>query len=152
LGAAIAMFVKNKPRMDAVGVIMIAALPFSGIITIEETLVGFSDPNIVLIAVLFVLGEGLVRTGVARNLGDWINEKAGGNETKLLVLLMVAVAGLGSVMSSTAIVAIFIPVVFRICNNTGLVTQPPDDANEFCSLDQRNDDIDIHCTQSCGKF
>jgi di/tricarboxylate transporter len=120
LGVAIAMFVKNKPRMDAVGVIMIAALPFSGIITIEETLVGFSDPNIVLIAVLFVLGEGLVRTGVARNLGDWINEKAGGNETKLLVLLMVAVAGLGSVMSSTAIVAIFIPVVFRICNNTGL--------------------------------
>jgi len=33
---------------------------------------------------------------------------------------MVAVAGLGSVMSSTAIVAIFIPVVFRICNNTGI--------------------------------
>jgi len=120
LGAAIGMFIKNRPRMDAVGVIMIAALPFSGIITVEETLVGFSDPNIVLIAVLFVLGEGLVRTGVARNLGDWINEKAGGNETKLLVLLMISVAGLGSVMSSTAIVAIFIPVVFRICNNTGM--------------------------------
>ncbi|WP_194776988.1 SLC13 family permease [Pararhodonellum marinum] len=120
LGAAIAMFVKNKPRMDAVGVIMIAALPFTGIITIEETLVGFSDPNIVLIAVLFVLGEGLVRTGVARNLGDWINTQASGNETKLLVLLMLSVAGLGSVMSSTAIVAIFIPVVFRICNNTGI--------------------------------
>lgn len=120
LGTAIAMFIKNKPRMDAVGVIMIAALPFTGIISVEETLVGFSDPNIVLIAVLFVLGEGLVRTGVARDLGDWINVKAGGNETKLLILLMVAVAGLGSVMSSTAIVAIFIPVVFRICNNTGI--------------------------------
>jgi di/tricarboxylate transporter len=120
LMAAIFMFVKNKPRMDAVGVIMIAALPITGIITIEETLIGFSDPNIILIAVLFVMGEGLVRTGVARNVGDWINEKAGGNETKLLVLLMLAVAGLGSVMSSTAIVAIFIPVVFRICSNTGI--------------------------------
>jgi di/tricarboxylate transporter len=117
---AVAMFVKNKPRMDAVGVIMIAALPFTGIITVEETLIGFSDPNIILIAVLFVLGEGLVRTGVARNLGDWISNKAGGNEVKLLVLLMLAVAGLGSVMSSTAIVAIFIPVVFRICNTTGI--------------------------------
>lgn len=120
LTVAIAMFIKNRPRMDAVGVIMIAALPFTGMITIEETLVGFSDPNIVLIAVLFVLGEGLVRTGVARDLGDWINVTAGGNETKLLLLLMLAVAGLGSVMSSTAIVAIFIPVVFRICNNTGI--------------------------------
>ncbi len=120
LVAAIVMFVKNKPRMDAVGIIMIAALPFSGIITIEETLVGFSDPNIILIAVLFVLGEGMVRTGVARNIGDWINKKANNSETKLLVLLMVSVAGLGSVMSSTAIVAIFIPVVFRICSNTGI--------------------------------
>ncbi|MCL6259453.1 SLC13 family permease [Aquiflexum sp. TKW24L] len=120
LAIAIIMFVKNKPRMDAVGVIMIAALPFTKIISVEETLIGFSDPNIILIAVLFVLGEGLVRTGVARNVGDWINKKAGGNETKLLVLLMLAVAGLGSVMSSTAIVAIFIPVVFRICSNTGI--------------------------------
>ncbi|MCH6234989.1 SLC13 family permease [Cognataquiflexum rubidum] len=120
LAAAIVMFVKNKPRMDAVGVVMIAALPLTGIISVEETLIGFSDPNIVLIAVLFVMGEGLVRTGVARNVGDWINEKAGGNETKLLVLLMLSVAGLGSVMSSTAIVAIFIPVVFRICSNTGI--------------------------------
>jgi di/tricarboxylate transporter len=67
LATAITMFIKNRPRMDAVGVIMIAALPFTGIITVEETLVGFSDPNIVLIAVLFVLGEGLVRTGVARD-------------------------------------------------------------------------------------
>lgn len=120
LVAAIIMFIQNRPRMDAVGMIMIAALPFTGIISIEEALVGFSDPNIVLIAVLFVLGDGLARTGVARNMGDWINEKSGGNEVKLLILLMVAVAGLGSVMSSTAVVAIFIPVVFRICNNTGI--------------------------------
>ena len=33
---------------------------------------------------------------------------------------MLAVAGLGSVMSSTAIVAIFIPVVFRICRSSGI--------------------------------
>lgn len=33
---------------------MIAALPFTGVITISEALVGFSDPNIVLIALLFL--------------------------------------------------------------------------------------------------
>jgi hypothetical protein len=30
----------------------------------QEALTGFSDANIVLIAALFVIGEGLVRTGV----------------------------------------------------------------------------------------
>lgn len=119
LAAAVAMFVANRPRMDAVALIMIVVLPFTGVITMGEALAGFSDPNIVLIAALFVIGEGLVRTGVARRLGDWLNEKAGSSETRLLVLLMMAVGGLGSLMSSTAVVAIFIPVVLRISQNTG---------------------------------
>ena len=120
LAAAIAMFVRGRPRMDVVALLMIAALPFTGTVTVGEAIAGFSDPNIVLIALLFVLGEGLVRTGVARRLGDWINVKAGGSEVRLVVLLMASVAIVGSVMSSTAIVAIFIPVVLRICKNTGM--------------------------------
>jgi di/tricarboxylate transporter len=119
LAAAIAMFVANKPRMDAVALLMIVLLPFTGVITMGESLAGFSDPNIVLIAALFVIGEGLVRTGVARRLGDWLDSRAGSNETRLLVLLMLAVAGLGAFMSSTAVVAIFIPVVLRISQNAG---------------------------------
>ena len=119
LVAAIVMFVLNRPRMDAVALIMMAAMPFTGAVTVNETLAGFADPNIVLIAALFVIGEGLVRTGVARRLGDWLNARAGSSPTRLLVLLMLVVGGLGSFMSSTAVVAIFIPVVLRICQNTG---------------------------------
>ena len=119
LAAAVAMFVANKPRMDAVALLMIVLLPLTGIITMGEALAGFSDPNIVLIAALFVIGEGLVRTGVARRLGDWLYEKAGSSGTRMLILLMIAVGGLGALMSSTAVVAIFIPVVLRICKNTG---------------------------------
>jgi di/tricarboxylate transporter len=119
LAAAIAMFIVGRPRMDAVALIMIAVMPFTGIITMNEALAGFADSNIVLIAALFVIGEGLVRTGVARRLGDWLNASAGSSETRLVVLLMLVVGGLGSLMSSTAVVAIFIPVVLRICSTTG---------------------------------
>src|SRR5688572_7562204 len=87
LGAAVAMFIINRPRMDAVALIMIVLLPFTGAVTVAEALAGFSDPNIVLIAALFVIGEGLVRTGVARRLGDWLGAKAGGRETRMMVLL-----------------------------------------------------------------
>ena len=119
LAAAIAMFVANRPRMDAVALLMIVIMPFTGVLTINEALAGFSDPSIILIAGLFVIGEGLVRTGVARRLGDWLNRTAGASPSRLLVLLMLSVAGLGAFMSSTAVVAIFIPVVLRICQNTG---------------------------------
>jgi di/tricarboxylate transporter len=119
LAAAIAMFAINKPRMDAVALIMLTVLPFTGVLTMGEALAGFSDPNIVLIAALFVIGEGLVRTGVARQLGDWLAAKAGSNETRLVVLLMIVVCGLGATMSSTAVTAIFIPVVLRIAQSSG---------------------------------
>ncbi len=70
LVAAIVMFAINRPRMDAVALIMLTVLPFTGVLSMGEALAGFSDPNIVLIAALFVIGDGLVRTGVARQLGD----------------------------------------------------------------------------------
>lgn len=120
LGAAIAMFAINKPRMDAVALIMLTALPFTGALSMDEALAGFSDPNIVLIAALFVIGDGLVRTGVARQLGDWLAARAGSSETHLITLLMLVVCGLGATMSSTAVTAIFIPVSLRIAQTVNI--------------------------------
>ncbi len=120
LVTAVVMFALNRPRMDAVALIVMAALPFTGVVSIGETISGFSDSNVVLIAALFVLGEGLVRTGVAQQLGDALIARAGSSENRLVVLLMATVGGLGAVMSSTGVVAIFIPIVLRIVQNTGI--------------------------------
>ncbi|WP_323010703.1 SLC13 family permease [Paracoccus sp. (in: a-proteobacteria)] len=120
LAAAIAMFALNWPRMDVVAILALVALPLTGIITLEESLAGFSDPNIILIATLFVLGEALVRTGVAQHTGDLLVRHAGASEVRLIVLLMAAVAGIGAFMSSTGVVAIFIPIVLRIATNIGV--------------------------------
>ena len=114
------MFAINKPRLDAVALIMLTALPFTGVLTMGEALAGFSDSNVVLIAALFVIGEGLVRTGVAQRLGDWLIARAGRSEIRLIILLMIVVCGLGATMSSTAVTAIFIPVAFRIAQSTGI--------------------------------
>jgi di/tricarboxylate transporter len=119
LGAAIVMFSLNRPRSDAVALLMMVALPFTGLITVSEALAGFANPNIVLIAAMFVIGEALARTGVAQGLGDWLVRKGGDNPVRLIPLLMAAVALLGSVMSSTGVVAIFVPVVLRIASRTG---------------------------------
>jgi len=119
LVSAIAMFVANRPRMDAVALMMIVLLPLTGVITVEEAIAGFGDPVVVLLGALFVIGEGLVRTGVARQVGDWLGATAGASEARLLVLLMLAAAALGSVMGGTAVVAIFIPIVLRLCQGTG---------------------------------
>jgi di/tricarboxylate transporter len=120
LAAAIVMFAVGRPRMDAVALLMLVVLPMTGVLSMQEALAGFSDGNVVLIATLFVIGEGLVRTGVAGRMGDLLMAKAGKSEHRLVALLMLFVGALGAVMSSTGVVAIFIPVVMRVASITGL--------------------------------
>jgi di/tricarboxylate transporter len=114
------MFAIDKPRMDFVALLVICVLPLTGVIDVKESLIGFGDPNVVLIAAMFVIGEGLVRTGVTRHIGDWLVATSGSSTNRLIVLLMVSVCLLGSTMSSTAVTALFIPIVLRICRRTGI--------------------------------
>lgn len=111
---AIGLFTRSKMRMDVVALLVIIAFVLSGTLTLAQATAGFSDPNVLLIAALFVIGDGLVRTGIAWQVGEWLIRVAGNSETKMLVLLMLAVAGLGAFMSSTGVVAIFIPIVLSV--------------------------------------
>lgn len=114
LAIAVVLFATGKVRMDAIALLVIIAFVLSGTLTLNEAFSGFSDPNVILIAALFIIGDGLVRTGVATKMGSWLVDVAGSSETKMLVLLMLTVAGLGAFMSSTGVVAIFIPVVLSV--------------------------------------
>ena len=112
LAVAIVLFATGRVRMDAVALFVIVAFALSGTLTVPEVFSGFSDPNVVLIAALFIIGDGLVRTGVATVMGTWLVKVAGNSEIKMLVLLMLTVAGLGA----------------------------SDDAVKFCRADKRHDD------------
>ncbi|HCI6197654.1 TPA: SLC13 family permease [Klebsiella variicola subsp. variicola] len=114
LAIAVVLFATGKVRMDAIALMVIVAFVLSGTLTLNEASSGFSDPNVILIAALFIIGDGLVRTGVATKMGAWLVSVAGNSETKMLVYLMLTVAGLGAFMSSTGVVAIFIPVVLSV--------------------------------------
>jgi di/tricarboxylate transporter len=120
LAAAVVLFATDRLRPDVVALLVIVALILGGILPVSEAVAGFGDSIVVLIAALFVVGEGLVRTGVANQVGEWLTRMAGASETRLLVLLMLAVAGLGAFMSSTGVVAIFIPVVLGIAHRLGI--------------------------------
>jgi di/tricarboxylate transporter len=90
------------------------------LLTPREALAGFGDPVVVLIAAIFVVGEALVNTGVVHRLGEAVMKLGGGNETRLITLIMMLAASIGAFMSSSAIVAMFIPLVLTVTRKTGL--------------------------------
>ena len=56
LFGAIVLFATNRLRMDVTALLLIIAFVLSGLLTLPEALAGFSDANVILIALLFVVG------------------------------------------------------------------------------------------------
>jgi di/tricarboxylate transporter len=120
LAIAIGLFVWGRPRADIVGLLVAAALMSSRVLTPQEALAGFGSPVVILIASIFIVSAGLVNTGVAQRLGDAVVKAARGNETRLVALIMLLAGVIGSVLNSSAIAAMLIPVVLTITTKTGL--------------------------------
>lgn len=120
IGVTAALMASNKVRFDIISLLVVLSLMLSDVLSVGEALSGFGNPVVILVAGLLVVGEMLDRTGVASAIGNAILKKGGGSETRLLVMIMIGAAMLGAVMSSTAIVAIFIPIVLRIAAETRL--------------------------------
>jgi di/tricarboxylate transporter len=120
VGVTAVLMASNRLRFDIIALLVVLALVLTGILSVDEALAGFGSPVVVLVATLLVVGEMLDRTGVAAAIGNWILRHGGGSEIRLYILLMVCAAGLGAVMSSTAVVAIFIPIVLRVAAQTNM--------------------------------
>ena len=120
LFACVAAFVAGRSRMDAVAACAFVVLVISGIVEPEEAFAAFSDSSVIIIALMFVISSGLAKTGVSAAVGDWILRRSGKSEAALIAMLMCSVALLGSVMSTTGVVAIFIPVTLGICRRRSI--------------------------------
>ena len=119
LGAA-TLFVTDFVRSDLVGILVVLALMLSGVLTVDEALAGFSNAVVMIIVAMFVVSEALVSTGIAQQIGSTVLKLGRGDETRLVILLMVVIAVVGAFMSSTSAMAIFIPVALSVAQKAEL--------------------------------
>jgi Na+/H+ antiporter NhaD/arsenite permease-like protein len=120
LGATVLLFASDRLRLDVVALLALLALALTGILTPAEALAGFADPVVLMIAGLFVVGDGLFQTGVARAIGRLPARVARNSELGLLAAIMVMVALLSGFISSTGTVAIMLPVVVGLAWERGI--------------------------------
>lgn len=95
------------------------ALYVSGVLSVKETLAGFSAESVVTIGVLFVVIAGLMYSGVVQ----WIVRYVLGTPSsygKAVVRLMLPVAVLSSFLSNTSVVALFLNVVKMWAKKLGI--------------------------------
>lgn len=120
LAVTVGLFTWDRIRMDVVALMVAMTLAFSGLITPTEVFSGFGMPVVVMIAGLFIVGEGLFRTGIAAAAGQWLLRVGGNSEIRLLLFLIPVVALLSAFMSSTGAVALLIPIVLSMSRKSGM--------------------------------
>ena len=122
LAAVVVLFVWNRFPVELVAVGAALALFFSGVLTLDESLAGFGDPAVILIAALFVVSEGLDATGVTTWLGRTLAEKSGGSARRLLVFTMLLSAGLTALIGLNGTVAALLPMAVMVAVQRGYPT------------------------------
>ena len=114
VGVAIVLFVTEYLRPDVTALAVIVALvllePWTGI-GAEDAFAGFANTATVTVAAMYMLSEGVHRTGVVRRLGAFVSRIAHGNPTRLVHTTLVLTGGLAGFINNTPVVAVFIPMV-----------------------------------------
>ncbi|TBN06438.1 sodium-coupled transporter [Hyunsoonleella flava] len=106
----IALFVWGKFTPDIVALLSMVTLFLTGILDATETLSGFSNPTVIMIAALFIIGEGLSQTGWTALAGKKFVEWAGKSVPKLLVIVSLGSGVLSGFVSNTGTVATLMPL------------------------------------------
>jgi di/tricarboxylate transporter len=117
--AVVVAFISNRIPVGLVAVGAALALYFTGVLDLNQALAGFGDPAVIFIATLFVVSEGLDATGVTTWAGQELVARVGDSRTRLLVLMMLLVAGLTALISVNGSVAALLPVVVVIAVRLG---------------------------------
>lgn len=120
LAIVVLAFVTNRIPVGLIAVGASLALYFAGILDLGQTLAGFGDPAVILIASLFVVAEGLDSSGLTGWAGQQLVEKGGRSQRRLTVLIMGVVALLAALISVNGAVAALLPVVVVIAMKVSL--------------------------------
>ncbi|MEE8567126.1 MAG: SLC13 family permease, partial [Anaerolineales bacterium] len=114
LFAAILLFITEWVRVDVVALGVIIALILTNLLSPQEALSGFSNPAVLTIAALFMVGGAVMQTGLADAIGRRILVIAGSSAVRLTAVLMTTVALLSAVMSDTGTVAVLLPAIISL--------------------------------------
>ena len=119
LGVTIILFVWGKFPPDVVALMSMLSLYLSGILDITETLSGFSNTTVIMIAALFIIGEGLSRTGWTAIAGRYFVKWAKKSIPRLLVIVTLGSSLLSGFVSNTGTVAALLPVTVTAAWSAG---------------------------------
>lgn len=114
LTVALILFVTEWLRMDVVALSVLCMLALTGLVSSREALAGFSNPAVITIWAMFILGEGLTRTGVADFISRKLLRTHPHGEMRMVATIMIVSGVLSGFMNNIGVAAFMMPVVIDV--------------------------------------
>jgi di/tricarboxylate transporter len=118
LGISLILFISEVIRMDLVALLVLGALALTGLVTAEEAFDGFSNGAVITVWAMFILSEGLTRTGIADIIGRQVMKLGGRREFSMILVIMITGAVLSAFMNNIGVAALMLPVVVDVARRT----------------------------------
>jgi len=99
---------------------LVIAAVLAGLLTPSQALAGFGNPAVITVVAMFVVSAALERSGALTPIERWLSRFDDRGPSQQILLLALVVGPLSAVISNTAVVAMFIPLVERWCRRLAL--------------------------------
>lgn len=114
LVVTIIMLVFEVFRIDVVAIICMLALGWTGVLTPQETLSGFSSNAVIAMIAVMILGQGIANTGIMDRFSRVILKKVGTKKSSLVGILSLSVGVLSGLIQNIGAAALFLPGILNI--------------------------------------
>ena len=120
LAISLVLFISEVIRMDVVALLVLGALAIGlpDIVTADKAFAGFSNGAVITVWAMFILSEGLTRTGIADIIGRQVMRIGGNREITLIMVIMITGAVLSAFMNNIGVAALMLPVVIEVARRT----------------------------------
>jgi hypothetical protein len=112
----------DRVGADSVMLVAVTAFTAANIISLEEALSGFANEGLLTVLVLFVVAEGINKTGAL----DWYMGKLLGRPSTSAAAqlkLMIPISIVSAFLNNTPVVVVMIPIVQKWAKNIGISVQ-----------------------------
>lgn len=118
LAVSLILFISEIIRMDLVALLVLGTLAVTGLVDSNEAFAGFSNGAVITVWAMFILSEGLTRTGIANVIGQQVIRIAGRREIVMIIVIMLTAAILSAFMNNIGVAALMLPVVVDVARRT----------------------------------
>jgi len=108
------LLITEKLPVDLTAIGITVALILFGILTPLEAVSGFASPAVITVAAMFMVSQGMIKTGAVGFIGQKVIALSRGNSKLAMLVIMVIVGVSSAFINNTPVVVLFIPIVLSL--------------------------------------